>query len=155
MYMILHTKRCGPRSVSDDSNINVSVTAGEPLVALPISIVYSEAFTAQRAQIGVSVAIKVPLQEPFRLIASVSACPFQNQHATLQIDVGIRQPVSASNWTGLTEVKERPEVKRDGNSRVYVDLNPHAHEPVAQELCESRGGRPGLPSLISLRFLWT
>ena len=24
-----------------------------------------------------------------------------------------------------------------------------------QELCESRGGRPGLPSLISLRFLWT
>ena len=25
----------------------------------------------------------------------------------------------------------------------------------AKELCESRGGRPGLPSLISLRFLWT
>ena len=25
----------------------------------------------------------------------------------------------------------------------------------AQELCESRGGRPGLPSLISLPFLWT
>ena len=25
----------------------------------------------------------------------------------------------------------------------------------AQELCESRGGRPGLPSLIRLRFLWT
>ena len=25
----------------------------------------------------------------------------------------------------------------------------------AQELCEGRGGRPGLPSLISLRFLWT
>ena len=24
-----------------------------------------------------------------------------------------------------------------------------------QELCESRGGRPGFPSLISLRFLWT
>ena len=24
-----------------------------------------------------------------------------------------------------------------------------------QQLCESRGGRPGLPSLISLRFLWT
>ena len=24
-----------------------------------------------------------------------------------------------------------------------------------QEPCESRGGRPGLPSLISLRFLWT
>ena len=25
----------------------------------------------------------------------------------------------------------------------------------AEKLCESRGGRPGLPSLISLRFLWT
>ena len=25
----------------------------------------------------------------------------------------------------------------------------------AHELCESRGGRPGLLSLISLRFLWT
>ena len=25
----------------------------------------------------------------------------------------------------------------------------------AQELCESRSGRPGLPSLINLRFLWT
>ena len=25
----------------------------------------------------------------------------------------------------------------------------------AQELCESRGGRPGLPSLVNLRFLWT
>ena len=25
----------------------------------------------------------------------------------------------------------------------------------AQELCESRGGRPGLTSLINLRFLWT
>ena len=25
----------------------------------------------------------------------------------------------------------------------------------AQELCESGDGRPGLPSLINLRFLWT
>ena len=25
----------------------------------------------------------------------------------------------------------------------------------AQELCEGRGGLPGLPSLLSLRFLWT
>ena len=24
-----------------------------------------------------------------------------------------------------------------------------------QELCESRGGRPGLPSPVNLRFLWT
>ena len=25
----------------------------------------------------------------------------------------------------------------------------------ARELCESRGGRPGFPSLINLRFRWT
>ena len=25
----------------------------------------------------------------------------------------------------------------------------------AQEVCESGGGRPGLPSLLNLRFLWT
>ena len=25
----------------------------------------------------------------------------------------------------------------------------------SQELCEGRAGRPGLPSLINLRFLWT
>ena len=36
----------------------------------------------------------------------------------------------------------------------------HIHIPVtpipfrSQELCESRGGRPGLPSLMNLRFLW-
>ena len=29
------------------------------------------------------------------------------------------------------------------------------HTRQQQELCESRGGRPGLPSLINLRFLWT
>ena len=37
-------------------------------------------------------------------------------------------------------------------------VKPHGARPYglrAQELCESRGGRPGLPSLISLRFLWT
>ena len=30
-----------------------------------------------------------------------------------------------------------------------------ARRSSSQELCESRGGRPGLPSLINLRFLWT
>ena len=42
---------------------------------------------------------------------------------------------------------------------VSVDVKHHVYlltyRPYfrAQELCESRGGRPGLPSLISLRFL--
>ena len=31
----------------------------------------------------------------------------------------------------------------------------HKHTFRARELCESRGGRPGLPSLINLRFLST
>ena len=32
---------------------------------------------------------------------------------------------------------------------------PHMPASRAQELCESGGGRPGLPSLINLRLLWT
>ena len=36
-------------------------------------------------------------------------------------------------------------MKTDGNSTADG----------AQELCESRGGRPGLPPLISQRFLWS
>ena len=41
---------------------------------------------------------------------------------------------------------------------ILVPYNVGAILPLAlraQELCESRDGRPGLPSLISLRFLWT
>ena len=33
-----------------------------------------------------------------------------------------------------------------------ISLRPHNR---AQELCESRGGRPRFPSLINRRFLWT
>ena len=36
-----------------------------------------------------------------------------------------------------------------------LDRNPSQLHGRGQELCESRDGRPGLPSLISLRFLWT
>ena len=43
---------------------------------------------------------------------------------------------------------------REVGSRIYTRSGPILTER-AQELCESRGGRPGLPSLISLRFLWT
>ena len=41
---------------------------------------------------------------------------------------------------------------------VFVGVKQHFDNNTgfrAQELCESRGGRPGLPSLINLRFLWT
>ena len=34
-------------------------------------------------------------------------------------------------------------------------LGPRPAASRAEEVCESRGGRPGLSSLISLRFLWT
>ena len=37
----------------------------------------------------------------------------------------------------------------------YIKCLAQIADPRAQELCESRGGRPGLPSLINLRFLWT
>ena len=40
--------------------------------------------------------------------------------------------------------------------RLYIYIpNTTTVIPRAQELYESRGGRPGLPSLINLRFLWT
>ena len=39
---------------------------------------------------------------------------------------------------------------------VSVDVKHHDYRNCrAQQLCESRGGRPGLPSLINQRFLWT
>ena len=44
------------------------------------------------------------------------------------------------------------------NPMVSVDVKQHStntEKVRAQELCERRGGRPGLPSLINLRFLWT
>ena len=42
-----------------------------------------------------------------------------------------------------------------GGGRGVVSFTEGVMDVRAQELCESRGGRPGLPSLISLRFLWT
>ena len=42
-----------------------------------------------------------------------------------------------------------------GEQRCIKATNKHGYSLRAQELCESRGGRPGLPSLINLRFLWT
>ena len=43
--------------------------------------------------------------------------------------------------------------------RQHLTLHRHHqnrhHQDRAQVLCESRGGRPGLSSLINLRFLWT
>ena len=43
--------------------------------------------------------------------------------------------------------------------RQHLTLHRHHqnrhHQDRAQEVCESRGGRPGLSSLINLRFLWT
>ena len=37
----------------------------------------------------------------------------------------------------------------------YINSTGATPSSGAQDLCESRGGRPGFPSLISLRFLWT
>ena len=42
-------------------------------------------------------------------------------------------------------------VERSVTSRFKISLGDFQHRP--QELCESRGGHPGLLSLISLQFL--
>ena len=47
-------------------------------------------------------------------------------------------------------------VQTAGEARwcTIIECHPNTNKQT-QELCESGGGRPGLPSLISLRFLWT
>ena len=42
--------------------------------------------------------------------------------------------------------------EREGD---YIPIAALSQPNRAQELCESRGGRPGLPPIISLQFLWT
>ena len=59
-------------------------------------------------------------------------------------------PTSQSSLSGTPSIKLYRAWRRHGKGTHSL------HGPLrAQELCESRGGRPGLPSLISLRFLWT
>ena len=48
----------------------------------------------------------------------------------------------------LTTTGQRPRVRTSRCQPGLANIR-------VQELCESRGGRPGLPSLISLWFLWT
>ena len=62
-------------------------------------------------------------------------------------------------WTALPrEDKECPFSDLASSGRVWREVPESDARSVglrAQELCESRGGRPGLPTLIRLRFLWT
>ena len=56
--------------------------------------------------------------------------------------------------TSKSHMRSTPSLKRFSNLALEtVQFNSVIRR--AQEVCESRGGRPGLPSLISLRFLWT
>ena len=61
--------------------------------------------------------------------------------------------------TAETEVLTGPRMRTRATLSSYRQTlkgaQVHAVQFRAQELCESRSGRPGLPSLISLRFLWT
>ena len=64
-------------------------------------------------------------------------------------------------WDGSSFMWHQPCQHRKYTT--LVDIQKHAIKSYslmqnhirAQELCESRGGRPGLPSLINLQFLWT
>ena len=49
---------------------------------------------------------------------------------------------------------ERSESVREQRIALYKKRSTTVITIKAQELCENRGGRPGLPSLKSLRFLW-
>ena len=65
----------------------------------------------------------------------------RRRQANRQTEDGDRQSVDRDPASGL----------KTGNEK-DTTMQPL---PTAQELRESRGGRPGLPSLINLLFLWT
>ena len=85
----------------------------------------------------VSIAVRLK-----RLTASVSTCRFQTQHAIILLN-GWTAPESQSAPTVWTEVKERPEGPRGGNSNTgKVDWIPR-HSPclnplVSTESCGSQ-----------------
>ena len=81
---------------------------------------------------------------------------------SLTVSVGVRQHFNNNNNDSMAEFRScvKVEVAVLGSPSlisltVSVDVKQHFNCVGfrAQELCESRGGRPGLLSLISLRFL--
>ena len=71
----------------------------------------------------------------------------------------LEQPVISETIEGLSrdlDVMYNDDARMLAHTRTRVGQErAKSYQSRAQELCESRGGRPGLPSLISLRFLWT
>ena len=63
-------------------------------------------------------------------------------HVSLLQSLPAQQAVSANEWPNSCSIE----------AYMYEEQIKAIR---AQELCESRGGRPGLLSLINLRFLWT
>ena len=53
------------------------------------------------------------------------------------------------------ETRDLSAIWRHENLSIHFSRASTVNTRRVQELCESRGGRPGLPSLISLQFLWT
>ena len=65
-------------------------------------------------------------------------------------DIGYKNLTSRPLPTPLKKKRKKKKISLKDRKHIVVHINNRA-----QELCESRGGRPGLPSLIRLRFLWT
>ena len=67
-----------------------------------------------------------------------------------QVDSSTQLELRSCVKVEMAPVPSKPTVSVDGKQHFN-----QPHNDRAQELCESRGDRPGLPSLIILRFLWT
>ena len=67
-----------------------------------------------------------------------------------QVDSSTQPELSSCVKVEMAPVPSKPTVSVDVKQRFN-----QPHNDRVQELCESRGGRPGLPSQINLRFLWT
>ena len=96
--------------------------------------------------------------EPLRLLTHLLGCSlfYSLAHSfTYLITHSITCSFTHSLSYSLISLRVSVDVKQHFNNNSILGLLYFAFWVRAQEPCENRGGRPGIPSLIGLRFLWT
>ena len=71
------------------------------------------------------------------------------------IDADLMQCMGRQQFWCNRKRKTRTPSRKRKRTRYNTMVNSTIHRPIVQELCESRGGRPGLSVLTSLWFPWT
>ena len=89
-------------------------------------------------------------------ISNIQKAMEQDQSRPVQAAADkLAQSFQPSEQTHFLSPGEQAKTKWKRHTSASSGVKPDLLTLRAQELCESRSGRPGLPSLISLRFLWT